>query len=120
MDPVTGLSLGRIVLGAVSLARPDVAANAFRVDAAANPQLPYVLRLFGAREVALGALTLVAPRAGRRALLAAGVAVDVADVATAVHGHRTDAISRQGALGLLVPATGAVLVGLLALRRPRG
>ncbi|NPC96333.1 hypothetical protein [Nocardioides sp. zg-DK7169] len=120
MDPVTGLSCGRIVLGAASLLRPDVAANAFRLDLAANPQLSYVLRLFGAREVALGAVTLLAPAPARRALLATGVAVDVADVATAVQGAREGHVARQGAFGLAGPAAGAVLIGLLALRRPRG
>lgn len=119
MDPVTGLSLGRIALGAVSIVRPDLAAGTFRLDPAANRQLPYVLRLFGAREVALGALTLLTPRARRRSLLLAGIAVDAADVATAVQGLRGAQVGRQGAFGLVVPAAGAVLIGVLGLRRPR-
>ena len=53
MDPVTGLSLGRIALGVASLVRPERASTGFGLDAAASPGLPYVLRLFGAREMML-------------------------------------------------------------------
>ena len=56
MNPVIGLSLGRIVVGAVSLAtesRPGCSSSTRR-----QPQVPYVARLFGSREIALGSTTL--------------------------------------------------------------
>ena len=40
MNPVTGLSLGRIAIGAAALASPALTTRLFRLDGAANPQLP--------------------------------------------------------------------------------
>ena len=59
MNPVTGLALGRIAIGATALASPDLAGKLFRLDVAANPQLPYMSRMFGSREIALGRNELV-------------------------------------------------------------
>ena len=42
MNPVIGLSLGRIAVGALALASPDVAAKLFQLDPTTNPQVPYV------------------------------------------------------------------------------
>ncbi|WP_121251382.1 hypothetical protein [Nocardioides ferulae] len=117
MNPVTGLSLGRIAVGAVALARPDLAAKALQLDAAANPQLPYLSRLFGSREVVLGTLTLLATGSARRNLVLAGILVDAADAATGVLGAREGQVSKQAAAGLVAPALGAVVSGLRGLRQ---
>ena len=47
-----------------------------------NPQVPYVTRLFGSREIALGAATLLARGKAQRGLVLAGILVDAADAAT--------------------------------------
>ena len=73
MNPVTGLSLGRIVVGAISFAKPSVAAGMFGLDIENNPQGPYLARLFGSREIALGAATLLARGTTRRNLVVAGI-----------------------------------------------
>jgi hypothetical protein len=117
VNPVTGLSLGRIAVGTVSLARPEVAAGVLGLDVAANAQLPYLTRLFGAREVALGAVTLLARGTARRNLVAAGIAVDLADAATGVLGVQDRSVSARSAAALVVPALGAVVSGVLGLRR---
>ena len=39
MDPVTGLSLGRVAIGAAALASPAFSTKMFRLDGASNPQL---------------------------------------------------------------------------------
>lgn len=117
MNPLIGLSLGRIAVGSLAVANPDMAAKTFRLGATSNPQVPYVLRLFGAREVALGVVTLFAGGRTRRGVVALGVAVDAADAATAYLALQDGSVSRRAAYTLLAPAAGAVASGLLALAR---
>ncbi|GGF34015.1 hypothetical protein GCM10011519_04370 [Marmoricola endophyticus] len=115
MNPVVVLSLGRVGLGAVSLARPDLAAKAFGLDAASNPQLGYMTRMFGSREVALGVLTLASRGTARRALLAVGVAVDGADVAAGVAGGNDGSLPRSTSALAAGVAGAAAVTGALAL-----
>ncbi len=113
MDPISGLSIGRIVLGVVSLLAPRLAAKLMLLDSDANPQLPLVTRAFGSREIALGALTLTSSGEARERMVQTGVAVDAADVvagiATAAKG------SKLAGLGFAAVAAGAVATGVKAL-----
>lgn len=121
MNPLTGLSLGRIGLGAVSLLSPDVAAKLFLLDGPAIPQLRFMTRLFGAREVALGAATLTARGSAQRNLVVVGIAVDAADAATGVVGAQRGEVGKVVGGGLTTIAIGAVGAGVAALvldRRP--
>lgn len=119
MNPVTGLALGRIAIGITALASPDLTARLFRLDAARNPQLPYMSRLFGSREVVLGAVTLLARGSARRKLVAAGMAVDAADAFAGYDAMRTGSVDRSVGLGLTVPAIGAVVAGAIGLATER-
>lgn len=119
MDPVTGLSLGRIAVGAVSLLTPGLAGRAMLLDPDENPQLPYLTRLFGAREIALGAVTLTATGATRDRLLTAGIAVDTADAATGVVGAARGQVSKVAGLGLAAVALGAVATGVAGMSGKR-
>ena len=120
MDPVTGLSLGRIAIGATTLASPDLAGKLFRLDTRANPQLPYMARMFASREIALGTVTLFARGRSRRALAALGIAVDASDAYAGYEAGRTGAVTQQTAAFLTAPAVGAVLAGVVGvLRRSR-
>ena len=86
MDPITGLAYGRIAVGTLSLLSPKLAARLFLLDPGTNPQVGYVTRLFGSREVALGAITLASSGAARERLVQVGIAVDGAgDAATTGH-----------------------------------
>jgi Domain of unknown function (DUF4267) len=116
---VTGLSLGRIVVGVIAFARPGVAAQLFGLDVANNPQGPYVARLFGSREVALGIATLLARGTTRRNLVLAGIGVDLADAATGVLGIQDKSVSVRTGGMLIAPSLGAVLAGLGGLRGNR-
>ena len=89
MNPALGLAAARVVIGGVALAAPDQGARLFRLDPVGNPQLTYMTRLFGAREVAIGAAALLARGRTRQALVMAGVAVDVADSAAGWRPART-------------------------------
>ncbi|MET3963893.1 hypothetical protein ABIE44_003827 [Marmoricola sp. OAE513] len=120
MNPVTGLSLGRIAIGAGALAAPELASKLFKLDTANNPQLPYMLRMFGSREIALGAVTLVSKGAARRQLVALGIAVDGADAYAGYDAMQTGAVDQKVGIGLVAPAVfavGAGFVGLFARTR---
>lgn len=119
MDPVTGLSLGRIAVGTVSLAKPELAAGLFGLDVKNNPQGPYLARLFGSREIALGALTLLARGKTRRNLVLAGIGVDAADAATGVLGIQDKSVPVKTGAMLIGPAILAVLSGIGGLRAKR-
>ena len=119
MNPVTGLSLGRIAVGAVSFARPDVATGLFGLDLANNPQSPYVARLFGSREIAIGVLTLVSSGTTQRNLVLAGIGIDLADAATGVLGIQDKTVPARTGVMLVAPAVFAVLSGIAGLRARR-
>jgi hypothetical protein len=116
MNSVTGLSLGRIAVGAIAFAQPALGAKLFGLDIESNPQGPYLARLFGSREIALGVTTLLARGKTRRNLVLAGVGVDLADAATGVLGIQDKSVPvRTGAM-LVGPALGAVLARFAGLR----
>jgi hypothetical protein len=119
MNPVTGLALGRIAIGATALASPDLAGKLFRLDVARNPQLPYMSRMFGSREIALGAITLLAKGSARRKLVALGIAVDGADAFAGYDAMRSGAVNQSVGIGLTLPAVGAVVAGAVGLATGR-
>jgi hypothetical protein len=117
VNPVTGLSLGRIAVGAISFARPGLAATMFGIDVESNPQGPYLARLFGSREIAIGTATLLTRGKTRRNLVLAGIGVDLADAATGVMGIQDKSVSARTGAMLIGPAVGAVLAGFAGLRK---
>jgi uncharacterized protein YjeT (DUF2065 family) len=102
MNPIIGLSLGRIVVGLLFFVRPDLAARILGQDLQRNPELALGARFSGSRDAALGAATLLAKGTARRNLVVAGIAVDAADAGAAVLGLRDKSVK---------PVPGAVLVG---------
>jgi hypothetical protein len=112
MNPVTGLSLGRIAVGIASLAKPDLVAQ----QMGQAPGATLLTQWFGSREIALGALTLVASGGARRNLVLMGMAVDAADAATAYAGVEAKLLDRKLGTALMAVAGGAVVSGLLGLR----
>lgn len=117
MDPVTGLSLGRIVIGICAYVAPELTAKIFGLSAADNPHLPYMSRLFGARELAVGGLTLAARGTTRRNLTVIGMAIDAADATTGALELRARRVPVTAGAMLLAVAGGAVVSGGLALAR---
>jgi hypothetical protein len=81
---VNAIAIGRIAVGSSAWLTPNLAGRLFGLDPEGNPQLPYVGRLFGARDVALGAGVLRSPRKQKDAWVTAGLACDVADMAAGV------------------------------------
>jgi hypothetical protein len=78
----------RIAIGVASWATPRVAGRIFGLDAENNPQAPYLARLFGVRDVALGWGTLSSEGDTRRQWLLAGLACDIADAVAGLAGGR--------------------------------
>ncbi len=117
MDPITGLAYGRIAVGTVSLLSPKLAARLFLLDPKSNPQLPYLGRLFGSREIALGMITLAAPDGEtRRRLIQVGVAVDAADALTGIASVASGSVPKKTALLLTVAGVASTTTGVLALQ----
>lgn len=117
MNPALGLAAARVIIGGVAVGAPDLGTKLFRLDPGTNPQLPYMARLFGSREIALGAATLLARGKTRRNLVLAGIGVDAADAAAAYLAGESRSVDRTTMVALAVPAAAAVLAGLAGLRR---
>jgi hypothetical protein len=105
----------RFAIGVSSWATPRVAGKLFGLDAAANPQSPYLARLFGARDVALGWGASTTEGDARRGWLMVGVACDVADVLAGIAGGRGGYLSKATSVMVTGTAASAVALGLLAL-----
>lgn len=120
MHPVTGISLGRIAIGVGALAAPAPTARLFGLAPAENPQLSYFGRMFGAREIALGAVTLMSKGALRRNLTLVGMAVDGADAATGALELQGGRVPKTAGVMLIGAALGAVGSGALGLFLSRG
>jgi len=114
LDHATTLSLARIVVGAAAWASPELSLKSAMLDPAA-PQSPYLLRLFGARDMALGLVTLLAAPEYKRALLGVGLAVDGADAAAAVLAVQKKAVEPVAGAVLAAGAGAAILAGLVAV-----
>jgi hypothetical protein len=103
-NAVNAIAISRVAVGSGVWLMPNLSGRLFGLDPEANPQLPYVGRLFGARDVALGAGALRSSRKSKDAWLTAGLACDLADVAAGV---------LAGARGQL-PVSAAALVSATA------
>ena len=116
MEPITGLAYGRIAIGAMSLLSPSLTARLFLLDPRNNPQLSYMGRMFGSREIALGAITLASSGEARRRLVQLGIAVDGADAFTGLASTATGSVPKKAGLLLTVVAAAAVATGVLELQ----
>ena len=106
----------RMAIGVASWAAPRLAGKLFGLDAEANPQSPYLARLFGARDLALAWGALGAEGNARRQWLAAGLACDVADVLAGVAGGRGGYLPKVTSVLVSGTALSAVALGTAALR----
>jgi hypothetical protein len=104
------VAISRMAVGAGAWLTPNLSGRLFGLDPEGNPQLPYIGRLFGARDVALGAGALRSKsRKQKDAWLTAGMACDVADVAAGALAGARGTLPRPAAV--LVTATAAAFAG---------
>ena len=113
MNPVIGLSLGRVALGAVALLKPELIAKGL----GGNAPSPLMTQAFASREMALGAATLLTWGRARRTMVMIGIAVDGADVAATYVARESEAVPREVGTGLMAVAGAAVLTGFIGLCR---
>jgi hypothetical protein len=108
----------RVAIGVASWSTPRLAGKLFGLDANANPQSPYLARLFGVRDVALAWGALTTTGEAQKQWLTAGLACDAADALAGYAGARGGYLPKL--TGVLVTATAlsAAALGAQALREP--
>lgn len=118
MSPISALTSLRLAIGAGAWLAPRLAGRMFGLDPAGNPQLPYVGRLFGVRDVALAFGVQMSEGESRRVWLQLGMACDLADTAAGLLAGRGGELSPTATALVTVPALAAAGLGLAALREP--
>ena len=112
-DQTTALSVARIVIGTGAFLAPARSLRASALDD--TPQSTLLLRLFGIRDAALGAITLMAAPSARPALLKVGMAVDGADAAAALAALKSGAVRPVTGVGFAGLALMGVAAGAVSL-----
>jgi hypothetical protein len=115
-DTVNRLAALRILIGVASWATPRIAGRLFGLDARANPQAPYLARLFGARDIALGWGALSSEGEAQRQWLLAGVACDIADAAAGIAGGCGRYLPKLTTVLVTGTALSAAALGAAALK----
>lgn len=120
MSRSTSLIALRASIGAGTWFAPRLAGRLFGLDADANPQLPYVGRLFGVRDVALAAGLALSSAQARRLWLQLGMACDAADAAAGILAGRNGELSKVSSVLVTAPALLAVALQLAELQAGEG
>jgi hypothetical protein len=110
----------RLAVGAGSWLTPRVSGKLFGLDASDNPQAPYIARLFGVRDAALGIGALSSSGEAQQQWLTLGLACDVADTAAGIFGGRGGYLGKTSAVLVTGAAIAAAAMGAAALRAPAG
>jgi hypothetical protein len=105
----------RLAVGAASWLTPRSAGKLFGLDVPANPQAPYLARLFGVRDVALAWGTFSSEGDTRRQWLLAGLACDAADALAGLAGARGGYLPKLTSVLVTGTALSAVALGAVAL-----
>jgi hypothetical protein len=119
MSPIAALIAIRASIGAGAWIAPRLAGRLFGLDAAANPQLPYVGRLFAARDVALAAGLGLSNGRSRRLWLQLGIACDAADSVAGLLAGRNREISSVSTVLVTAPALMGIGLGIAELQANR-
>ena len=106
----------RFSMGAAAWLAPKLVGKIFDIDPKENPALPFVGRLYAARNVALGAATMSAEGQARDRLLQLGAGIDVADGLAAILAGFSGQLSKRAALMAGVTAASAAAIGYLGGR----
>jgi hypothetical protein len=109
-------SIVRAVVGAAAWIAPRPSGKLFGLDSAANPQAPYLGRLFGARDIALAYGTLSSEGAEQDRWAIAALGCDLADAAAGIAAWRAGYLSTLSSVLVTAAALNGVALGLVALR----
>jgi hypothetical protein len=113
---ISSLAGLRMAIGVGSWATPRVSGKLFGLDTAANPQSPYLGRLFGARDLALAWGALSSEGDAQRQWLLAGLACDIADALAGIAGGRRGYLPKLTTTLVTGTALAAAAMGAVALR----
>lgn len=106
----------RLTLGVSALVAPRAAGRPFGLDADANPQLPFIGRMWGIRNVALAAGMVGLSGTEREAWWRLNVVVDVVDALAAVAAARRGELSKPAFTAIATTAVVAAASGALGAR----
>jgi hypothetical protein len=114
-DLVDSLAYGRIGLGAALILAPALIGRTYLGREASRPVVRFLLRVFGIRDLVLGALTLSTKgdKEMARRVIVAGIACDSIDALSAY--LAADGLPRWGRRLVLLAATSAAAGGGVAL-----
>ncbi|MDX6325537.1 MAG: hypothetical protein QOK15_1891 [Nocardioidaceae bacterium] len=118
MDKATSLALARLGIGAAAYAAPELSLKAMMLDHT-HLETPIFVRLFGVRDFALGAATLVAKPQHKRAWLALGMLVDAGDAGVGLLALRSGAVKPAVGMALTGAGASAALVALVAIAQQK-
>jgi hypothetical protein len=113
--PAQLLSGIRLGVGAGAWLAPGLTGKLFGLDPAANPQLAFMARLFGVRDVALAVGTGGTPPTARKVWWQVGIACDLLDAGAAYLAQRNGSIPRSAAVMAGATALAAAGLGAAAL-----
>jgi hypothetical protein len=106
----------RLAIGFSAWTAPRMTGKLFGLDADANPQAPYLARLFGVRDLALAWGAMGAEGSVRRRWLMAGLACDAADAIAGVAGGRGGYLPKLTSVVVSATAMAAAATGAAVLR----
>ena len=109
------LNVSRALVGVAAFAGPGQVFRGAGIDERRNPNLPFVTRMFGVRDLVLGAGALSTSGDERRRWLQATVVADVGDLVAAVIAGRSGHLPRHGAIMLGLTAGTGTALGIAAL-----
>jgi hypothetical protein len=116
---VQGLVALRGAVGAGVWLAPKSSGRLFGLDPSANPQAPYLGRLFGARDAALAFGLNGSSGAQRSQWLRIGIACDLADAAASLLAGRRGELPKLAAVLATATALAAAGLGIVALQGER-
>ena len=106
----------RLAVGVTSWAAPNFSGKLFGLQPEANPQAPYLGRLFGVRDAVLGVGALRAKKKAQDDWIELGIVCDAADTVAAFLGGGKGYLSPTTTAMLAAPAMAATALGVIALR----
>jgi hypothetical protein len=116
VSPLKLLIAIRVSIGSGAWLTPRLAGRLFGLDAEANPQLPYMGRLFGVRDVVLGAGAQVSTGDSQRLWLQLGLVCDATDAAAGLIAGRNGEIPKLTTVLVTAPALLGIALGAAALQ----
>ena len=105
----------QFALAVFGYAAPEALMNSLGAPVEANPQMPYIVRVWVVRDVALVLLVVLSASQSLRPLLYACVAIDVTDVVSALLSGSAGQLDQSQTLGLISTAIAALIPECIAL-----